>query len=140
MEALRLHNIKRLFNTISAALCTIVMYWLINLELVHLPVLLYDFVTLHIELFNTILGGINFLIYILIKKRHRPKNVMLYYLSVMSWNLLAIRLVWWQEGLVWEGLFIEYALLILGVLFGIYFIIMRYLNYRGKRGYTKHGM
>lgn len=54
--------------------------------------------TEHLELFNILFGGINFVIYILIMKRNERKNILLYYVSAMLWNWLAMYEVRGDEG------------------------------------------
>ena len=127
---------KRILNTVLAAFFTIVIYWMIILAVNKSPYSIYFFVAAHIELCNILFGVINFGLYILIKK-NRHKNMLLYYVSAMLWNWLAIkgilRLAPTDEGLAWEGLFIGQSLITLGILFFVYFIILKYLDYRRKR-------
>ena len=128
---------KRILNTVLSAFLTIAIYWMVNLICANLPSPFYFFVAEHLELFNILFGGINFVIYILIMKRNERKNILLYYVSAMLWNWLAIkgilRLAPTDEGLAWEGLFIGQSLITLGILFFVYFIILKYLDYRRKR-------
>lgn len=134
-------NIKRIFNTFSAALFTIIVYWMIIYTMDKIPYQLDFLVPDHIELLQIILGGITFIIYIFVQKREKHKNILLYYISAVLWNTVAMYAVRRDEGLLIAGAYIEfYSLTILGICFCVYFIILKYLNYKGKRDNTKYGM
>lgn len=122
---------KRILNTVLAAFFTIVIYWMIILAVNKSPYSIYFFVAAHIELCNILFGVINFGLYILIKK-NRHKNMLLYYVSATVWNLLAMYEVRGDEGGLWIGVYTERSLITLGILFFIYFIVLKYLDYRRK--------
>lgn len=134
-------NIKRIFNTFSAALFTIIMYWMIIYAMDKIPYQLDVIVPENIGLLPIFFGGITFVIYVFVQKREKHKNILLYYVSAVLWNTLAMYAVRRDEGLLITGAYIEFcSLTILGVLFGVYFIVLKYLDYKRKRDDTKYGL
>lgn len=124
-------NGKRILNTILVAFFTVTIYWV---SVLVMPDSLFYVIANRFEPTFVLLGGINFIAYIIIKKGNRHKNMMIYYVSVMLWNMLATYVGRWDFGLLQAGVYIEfYSLITLGILFFIYFIILRYLDYRRKR-------
>lgn len=124
-------NGKRILNTILVAFFTVTIYWV---SVLVMPDSLFYVIANRFEPTFVLLGGINFIAYIIIKKGNRHKNMMLYYVSVMLWNMLATYVGRWDFGLLQAGVYIEfYSLITLGILFFIYFIILKYLDYKRKR-------
>lgn len=134
-------NIKRIFNTFSAALFTIIMYWMIIYTMDKIPYQLDFLVPDHIELLQIFWGGITFVVYIFAQKREKHKNMLLYYISAVLWNTLAMYAVRQDEGLLITGAYIEFfSLTTLGICFGVYFIVLKYLDHKRKRDNTKYGL
>lgn len=126
-------NGKRILNTVLSAFFTIVIYWMATLAVQNIPSPLYFFVAAHIEMIHVSWGMVNFVLYILSKKGNKQKNMLLYCVSATLWNRLVMYGVRRNEGLLWSGMYIMYSLITLGILFFIYFIILKYLDYRRKR-------
>ena len=134
-------NIKRIFNTFSAALFTIIMYWMIIYTMDKIPYQLVFWVPDHIELLQIFWGGITFVVYIFAQKREKHKNMLLYYISAVLWNTLAMYAVRRDLGLLVAGAYIEFfSLTTLGICFGVYFIVLKYLDHKRKRDNTKYGL
>ena len=134
-------NIKRIFNTFSAALFTIIMYWMIIYTMDKIPYQLDFLVPDHIELLQIFWGVITFVVYIFAQKREKHKNMLLYYISAVLWNTLAMYAVRRDLGLLVTGAYIEFfSLTTLGICFGVYFIVLKYLDHKRKRDNTKYGL
>lgn len=122
---------KTILNTILVAFFTVTIYWM---SVLVMPDSLFYVIANRFEPTFVLLGGINFIVYIIIKKGNRHKNMMLYYVSVTIWNMFVSYVGRWDFGLLQAGVYIEfYSLTTLGILFFIYFIILKYLDYRRKR-------
>lgn len=128
-------NIKEILNTVLLAFFTIVVYWMIVIMVEYLPDWLWFVVADHFELAFIILGGVNFVIYCIFFEKNRHQNILLYYVSAVLWNTLLTYGGRGELGLLLTGVYIEiYSLTTLGILFFIYFIVLRYLDYIRKEG------